>query len=337
MTRRESATMGAMKVEKPAVSPRKTARRVLEIESRAVADLVARLDESFDRAVELLCACRGRVVLTGLGKSGLVCQKIAATLSSTGTPALFLHPAEALHGDLGMVVSGDVVLFLSNSGETEEVVRLLELVRRLGCRVVALTGNARSTLARHADVHLDVGVSEEACSLDLVPTASTTAAMALGDALAIACYEAKGFTAEDFARFHPGGRLGRSVLTVRELMHRDEDVPKVAATTAMREAVAVMSAKRLGMVCVVAEDDRLVGVITDGDLRRRMLAGPDPLAGTAADAMIRTPQTIGAGALASEALQKMEERKITSLPVVTADGKLEGVIQIHDLWRTQLF
>jgi arabinose-5-phosphate isomerase len=182
-----------------------------------------------------------------------------------------------------------------------------------------------------------VGVAEEACSLDLVPTASTTAAMALGDALAVACYEAKGFTAEDFARFHPGGRLGRKLLAVRDLMHRGDEIPAVAATAPMRETVAEMSRKRLGMVCVVSDAKRLVGVITDGDLRRRMLTGPDPLAGTAADAMIRTPQTIGAAALAGEALQKMEERKITSLPVVAADGTLEGVIQIHDLWRTQLF
>jgi len=302
-----------------------------------VADLVGRLDESFDRAVDILTSCCGRIVLTGLGKSGLICQKIAATLSSTGTPAMFLHPAEALHGDLGMVVAGDVLVVLSNSGETEEVVRLLEVVRRLGSGVLALTGNPHSTLARYADVHLDVGVTEEACSLDLVPTASTTAALAFGDALAVACYEAKGFTAEDFARNHPGGRLGRKLLVVRELMHRGDEVPRVAATAEMRETVAEMSRKRLGMVCVVEPGDRLVGVITDGDLRRRMLERPDPLAGKAADAMIRTPRTIEAGALASEALRGMEERKITSLPVVAPDGRLEGVIQIHDLWRTQLF
>jgi arabinose-5-phosphate isomerase len=236
-----------------------------------------------------------------------------------------------------MVVSGDVVVFLSNSGETEEVVRLLELVRRLGCRVLALTGNPRSTLARHADVHIDVAVAEEACPLDLVPTASTTAAMALGDALAVCCYEAKGFTAEDFVRYHPGGRLGRKLLAVRDLMHSGDEIPTVPETADMRATVAEISRKKLGMTCVVAADGRLVGVITDGDLRRRMLSRPDPTAGTAADAMVRTPQTIGPAALASEALQKMEERKITSLPVVAEDGKLEGVIQIHDLWRTQLF
>jgi arabinose-5-phosphate isomerase len=316
---------------------RETARRVLEIESLAVAELVARLDERFDRAVELLVGSSGRVVVTGMGKSGIICQKIAATLSSTGTPAFFLHPAEALHGDLGMVVAGDVLLAVSNSGETEEVVRLLELVRRLGAGVVALTGAPESTLARHSDVHLHVGVRAEACGLDLVPTASTTAALAMGDALAVACCERRGFGPRDFARFHPGGRLGRKLLLVEALMHRDTDLPRVADTASLSDAVEEMSGKRLGMTCVVDAAGRLVGVITDGDLRRRMLRISAPLEGTAEDAMTRTPSTVPPDALATAALRIMEERKITSLPVVDAERRVLGVIQIHDLWRTQLF
>jgi arabinose-5-phosphate isomerase len=316
---------------------RETARRVLEIEARAVADLVPRLDESFDRAVEMVSSCRGRLVVTGMGKSGLVAQKIAATFSSTGTPSFFMHPAEALHGDLGMIVEGDVVLALSNSGETEEIVRLLELIRRLGARIVGMSGNPRSTLARHADVHLNVGVGREAGRVDLVPTASTTAAMAMGDALAVACYEVRGFSDADFARYHPGGRLGRKLLRVEQLMHVGEGVPSVAEDTSMAEAVREMSAKKLGMTCVVDGGGRLCGVLTDGDLRRRMLAVDRPLDGTASDAMIRTPSTVPPEALATEALRIMEERKITSLPVVDPDRRLKGVIQIHDLWRTELF
>lgn len=316
---------------------RDIARRVLEIETRAIATLVDRLGDDFDRAVELIDRCAGRVVVTGMGKSGLIGQKIAATMSSTGRPSYFMHPAEALHGDLGMIVSGDVLLALSNSGETAEIVRLLELVRRLGAGIVALTGDPDSTLARHADVHLDVGVDEEACGWDLVPTASTTAALAMGDALAIALYERRGFSPQDFARYHPGGRLARKLMPVESVMHRGDDAPRVLETVPLAEAVAEMSAKRLGMTCVVDDAGRLTGVITDGDLRRRMLAHPSPLDGTAADAMTRGPVTIAADALASEALKLMEERTITSVPVVAADGRLAGVIQIHDLWRTELF
>jgi arabinose-5-phosphate isomerase len=317
---------------------RAIARRVLEIESRAVAHLAERLDERFDRAVELLAACPRRVRVTGMGKSGVICQKIAATFSSTGRAAHFVHPAEALHGDLGMIVAGDVLLCVSNSGETEEVVRLLELVRRIGVSIVALTGDPRSTLARHADVHVDVGVGQEACSLDLVPTASTTAALAMGDALAVACYERRGFTAHDFARFHPGGRLGRKLTLVGALMHRDAGVPAVALDASIRTALEEMSRKKLGMTCVVDAAGRLAGVITDGDLRRHVLrAGAAPLAGTADVVMTRNPVTITADALAAEALRRMEERTITSLPVVDAEHTLVGVIQIHDLWRTELF
>jgi arabinose-5-phosphate isomerase len=316
---------------------RETARRVLTIEAEAVAALATRLDDRFDRAVDLIVGCRGRVVVAGMGKSGIVCQKIAATLSSTGSPAYFLHPAEALHGDIGLLVKGDVVLVVSNSGETEELVRCLELMRRVGVPIIALTGRRDSTLARHADVDLDVSVAREACALDLAPTASTTAALAMGDALAVACYERRGFTASDFALTHPAGRLARKVAQVRELMRQGEAVPRVPATASMAAAVHEMSSKGLGMTCVVDAAGRLAGVLTDGDLRRLMLKAERPLAGSVAAAMTAQPVTIGPDALAGEALRLLEERKITSLAVVDAERTLVGVLQIHDLWRTQLF
>ena len=316
---------------------RDTARRVLEIESRAVADLAERLDETFDRAVEMLLGCSGRIVVTGMGKSGIVCQKIAATLSSVGIPAYFMHPADAIHGDLGMLVRGDVLLAVSNSGETDEIVRLLEVVRRLGASIVAMSGDARSTLARHADVHLQVGVDREACPLDLVPTASTTAAMAMGDALAVACYESRGLSPQQYALYHPGGRLGRRVLEVRQLQHEGSSLPSVPVTASFADAVREISAKKLGMTCVVDDAGRLAGILTDGDIRRRVLSVTRPLEGGIADAMIRQPVTIGPDALATEALRIMEEKKITSIPVVDGDRKLLGVVQIHDLWRTELF
>jgi arabinose-5-phosphate isomerase len=272
-----------------------------------------------------------------MGKSGIICQKIAATLSSTGCPSYFMHPAEAVHGDLGMIVSGDVLIAISNSGETQEIVRLLELVRRLAAKVIAITGEPKSTLARFADVHLDASVDEEACSWDLVPTASSTASLALGDALAVASYEARGFSPKDFARFHPGGRLARKLLQVESLMHQGDELPKVTEDATMTTALEEMTTKGLGMTCVVDAGGRLVGLLTDGDLRRRMLVVADPGVGSAADAMTRTPATIAPEALASEALKRMEERRITSLPVVDDRGRLRGVIQIHDLWRTELF
>ncbi len=318
-------------------SPRETARRVLQIESDAVGALADRLDESFDEAVAILTACKGRIVVTGMGKSGIICQKLAATFSSTGCPAYFMHPAEAVHGDLGMIVSGDVLLALSNSGETEEIVRLLELVRRLGVKIIGVSGKPDSTLARFADVHLDVGVDQEACPWDLVPTASSTAALAMGDALAVATYEQRGFSAQDFARFHPGGRLGRRLLQVRSLMHHGAELPRVSATATIKEAAREIDAKHLGMTCVVEDDGKLRGIVTDGDLRRRMLSVDSPMAGTIDEVMTRTPRTILPTALASEALRLMEESQITSLAVVSEDTRLEGVIQIHDLWRTELF
>jgi arabinose-5-phosphate isomerase len=323
--------------ERKAQSAIEVARRVLDLESRAVAGLIEKLDSSFDRAVELITACNGRIVVTGMGKSGLICQKIAATLSSTGRPSFFMHPAEAVHGDLGMLVAGDVLLALSNSGETAEIIRLLEIVRRLGAKIVALSGNPRSTLARFADAHLDVGVAKEACSLDLIPTSSSTAALAMGDALAIAVHERRGLSSQDFVRYHPGGRLGRRLTQVDALMHQGSDLPVVNEAASMTEAVEQIDDKRLGVTCVVDDAGQLVGILTDGDLRRQILTRPSPLDGIVSELMIRSPQTISSTALAGEALKLMEDKKITSLPVIDNEQKLVGVIQIHDLWRTELF
>ena len=316
---------------------RTIARRVLELEARAILDLVPRLGEAFDRAVETLFACKGRVVVTGMGKSGLIGGKIAATFSSTGTPSLFLHPAEAVHGDIGMVVPGDVVLALSQSGETEEILRLLELIKRLDVGLIAMTGGPGSTLARHSGIVLDVGIEQEASPLGLVPTASTTAALAMGDALAMALLERRGFTLDDFARNHPGGDIGRKVVTVAHLMHSGENAPLVRVGTPMREAIRSMSDRKLGMACVVREDGTLAGVITDGDLRRHLGRGENLLSMTVDAVMSRDPFTIGRQELAVSALNVLEARKITSLVVVDAQDRVEGVLHIHDLWRTQLF
>ena len=313
------------------------ARKVLQTEAAAILALVDRLDERFERAVRLLLECRGRVIVTGMGKSGIVCRKIAATLSSTGTPAFFLHPAEATHGDLGVIQGDDVVVALSYSGETDELLRLLETIKRLGARLIAITGNCSSTLGQAADVTLDCQVSEEACPLNLVPTASTTAALALGDALAMTVLVAKGFRQEDFANLHPGGKLGKRLMRVEQLMTSGDAVPVVRPTTRMPEVVYEMSRKGLGMTCVVDDHDHLIGIVTDGDLRRHMAAAPNLLERTAADVMTRNPVTIDRGVLAAEALHILEQRKITAIVIVTPAGRLEGVVHLHDLWRTEMF
>lgn len=313
------------------------AARVLRTEAAAVGGLVARLDARFVRAIDLLAACRGRVIVTGMGKSGLICRKIAATLASTGTPAFFLHPAEALHGDLGVVTGDDVVMALSYGGETPEVVRLVEIVKRLGAPLIALTGTPRSTLAQVADVHLDCGVDEEACPLNLAPTASTTAALALGDALAMVLLTEKGFREDDFARRHPGGSLGKRLMRVEQLMHADETMPRVGEDTPLRDVIYEMSRKGLGMTCVVEASGRLVGIVTDGDLRRLMMREEDVTGRVAREVMTRGPVTITGEVLAAEALKVMETRRITSVPVVDGDGRPAGVLHIHDLWRTELF
>ena len=310
------------------------ARRVLTTEARAIQSLTDRLDGQFETAIDLLLACRGRAIVTGMGKSGIISRKIAATLSSTGTSAFFLHPAEALHGDLGMVREDDVVIALSHSGETEELVRLLEAIRRIGAKLIALTGTRDSTLGRAADVSIDCGIAEEACPMNLVPTASTTAALAMGDALAMTLLERKGFREEEFARLHPGGKLGRRLLRVAATMHTGGQVPIVAPGTPMAQVIHEMSSKRLGMTCV-AEDGTLAGIVTDGDLRRHMESNRDLLTLTAAHVMTKSPATIEPDCLAVDALRIMEERRITSL-VVVGGGRIEGVVHLHDLWRTQM-
>ena len=314
-----------------------TARRVLQIEAQAIADVLARLDATFERAVDALFACTGRVVVTGMGKSGLIGRKVSATLASTGTPSLYLHPAEALHGDLGMLVRKDVLLAISYGGETEEIIALLERVKRLEIKMVTLTGNARSTLADASDVVLDVSVKEEACSLNLAPTASTTVSMAVGDALAVALLERRGFKHDDFADLHPGGRLGKKLLRVENLMHGGEALPRVAVNTPMPDVIYEMSKKGLGITTVLDGDGRLAGVLTDGDLRRLMQKHKGAaLEMTAGQCMIGTPQTILKGELASAALNLMERRKILAVVVVDHDGRALGVVHLHDLWTLEL-
>jgi len=315
-----------------------SARRVLRIEAQAIEELQARLDSRFQDAVELLFACKGRVVVTGMGKSGLIGRKVAATLASTGTPASFLHPAEALHGDVGMLLREDAVLAISYSGENEEVVLLLETIKRLGCRLVTMSGNPRSTLAAASDVVLDVSVKEEACSLNLAPTASTTACVVLGDALAIALLERRGFSPEDFAALHPGGHLGRKLRRVSQVMHSGDDCPRVHATAKIPDVIYEMSKKGLGMTTVVDSDGRLEGILTDGDLRRMMAAKKGAaFEMTASDCMTRHPVTIPPEQVASAVLNLMEQRKITSVVVAGADRRVLGVVHIHDLWTLQLF
>ncbi len=315
-----------------------TARKVLEIEARALAELVERLDQSFLQAVEFLAACCGRVVVTGMGKSGIIGQKISATFSSTGTPSFFLHPAEALHGDLGRLVPNDVVVALSYSGETEEILRLLDTVKRLAIKLITLTGNRASTLAAASDVVIDVGIRREACPLGLAPTASTTAMLAMGDALAMALSEKRGFKEEDYAALHPGGGLGVKLRRVANVMRTGDQVPRVAPRAQMPDVIYEMSKKGLGMTAVVEDGNRVVGIISDGDLRRFLQReGNRALSLTAADCMTPKPVTIASKELATSALSLMENRRITALLVVEPAGKLEGVVHLHDLWTTEMF
>lgn len=313
------------------------ARKVLETEAAAILALVPRVDERFARAIDLLRGCRGRVILTGMGKSGIICRKIAATLTSTGTASQFLHPAEALHGDLGVIQKDDVVIAISSSGETAEVLRLLDTIRRVGAKLIAITGKMSSTLAEAADVALDCSVTEEACPLNLAPTASTTAALAIGDALAMTLLVAKGFRQEDFANLHPGGKLGKKLMRVEKLMHSGDALPLVREGTRMRDVIYEMSRKGLGMTCVANDSDELLGIITDGDLRRLMERAGDTLTLTAAEVMTRNPVTVAPRALAAEALNILEQRKITALVVAEGDPqRAVGVLHLHDLWRTEM-
>lgn len=313
------------------------AREVLELEARTVLDQVPILGEDFERAIEILKNTKGRVIVTGMGKSGLICRKIAATMASTGTPSFFVHPAEAIHGDLGMIVEGDSLIAVSNSGETEEIVRLIEFIRRVGVPIVAITADGNSSLGTHSDVTLELKIEKEACPLGLAPTSSTTATLALGDAIAMVLLELKEFTPHDFAARHPGGKLGRKLLLVETLMHKGEELPVVSPDDPMGDVIYVMSSKRLG-IAIVVEKRKLLGVISDGDLRRLLEEkGADLLKEPASECMVQNPKCISPEKLGVEALNAMETHRITSLAVVNGEDELLGLIHLHDLWKTKLF
>lgn len=312
------------------------AKKVLRIEAEAVLDLLDRIDSDFEKAAEMILECRGRLVITGIGKSGLICQKIAATMASTGTPTLFLHPAEGIHGDLGMLMRDDVVLAVSNSGETEEICRLLPVIKRMGLPLISMSGKPESTLARAGDVFLDISVREEACPLGLAPTASTTATLAMGDALAVALLLRRGFREEDFALFHPGGTLGkRLLLRVEDMMHSGDDIPRVLENTKLKDALYEISSKKLGITGVVDEDGELIGVFSDGDLRRALEQGVDVLSQPIGEIMSRNPKRILRSNLAAKALADMEEFSITSLFVFDSEEERVpvGIVHLHDLLK----
>ncbi len=311
-----------------------TAKRVLEIEAKAVKSLVSRLDKNFTRSVDMILSTTGKVVVSGMGKSGIICQKIASTLASTGTPSFFLHPAEGVHGDLGMVMKNDILLAMSNSGETSELIKILPVVKRLGVKMIAMTGKKGSTLARMSDVSLYVGVKEEACSLGLSPTASTTACLAMGDALAVALLERRGFKAEDFAALHPAGSLGRRLMKVEDLMHTGSEVPRVSMDTPMKDVIVEITAKRLGVAGVFKGKHKLLGIITDGDLRRALSKGNDVLDKRTEEVMTPRPKVIPKGSLAEAALKMMEEHSITVLFVHDEhDDAVVGIVHMHDLLK----
>jgi arabinose-5-phosphate isomerase len=313
-----------------------TAVRVLELESGAIRKLIDRMGDPFLCAVDLTVRCSGKIAVTGLGKSGIICQKIAATLSSTGSPAIFLHAADALHGDCGLLSKEDVVLAISKSGGTAEVLQVVNVAKRIGLPVIGMAGDRNSKLAQFADVFLDVSVDEEACPLGLAPTTSTAAALAMGDALAMALMEKRGFGREEFASLHPAGSLGKQLLRVGELMHRGGSIPRVRESTPMPEVICEMTGKSLGMTTVTNEQNVLVGLIADGDLRRMLQKSQDPLALVAGEVMSRNPKTIFEDELATVALAKMEEMKITSLVVIDGERRVVGVVHVHDLWRTEM-
>ncbi|HMW16688.1 MAG TPA: KpsF/GutQ family sugar-phosphate isomerase [Accumulibacter sp.] len=313
------------------------ARQVLRIEAEAVTALIGRINDDFLRAVTLILNCHGRVIVSGMGKSGHVGRKIASTFASTGTPAYFVHPAEASHGDLGMITRDDILIALSNSGEAVELLTIVPIIKRQGAKLVSLTGNPQSSLAREADVHLDAGVAQEACPLNLAPTASTTAALALGDALAVALLDARGFGPDDFARSHPGGRLGRRLLThVRDVMHVGAAVPQVLADTPVAEAILEISRGGIGMTVVIDDAHRLIGIVTDGDLRRAFASNLDLRTRCAADIMGRQPHSIGPDRLAVEAVEMMEQFRINQLPVVDTHNRILGALNMHDLFQAKV-
>ena len=314
------------------------AKRVFQVESEAIRGLIDKLDARFEKAVDLLYGCKGRAVVTGLGKSGLIGRKVAATFSSMGTPSLFLHAADALHGDLGVLAAGDVLVAISASGETQELVDLIEPVKRIGIPVIAMTANLKSPLAVSSDVVLDIGVAEEACTLNLAPTSSTAAALAMGDALAIVVSDRRDFQEQDFAALHPGGRLGKKLRRIDSLMHKGEDIPRVLPTTKMPDVIYEMSRKGLGLTVVTKPDGRLMGIITDGDLRRAMQRKKQNILDLAAiDCMTKKPVTLPGTELAAAALRLMEEKKITAVIVVDNAQRVQGIVHLHDLWTLQLF
>ena len=313
------------------------AREVLEIEAAAIIGLIARLDQDFQRAVDLILDCHGRVTVSGIGKSGHIARKIASTMSSTGTPAYFVHPAEASHGDLGMVTRDDVFIALSNSGESAELLSIVPLIKRQGAKLISLTGNPDSTLAREADAHLYAGAEKEACPLNLAPTASTTAALALGDALALALMQAKGFSRDEFARSHPGGALGRRLLThVCDVMRSGSDAPRIPDTAMLSDAILEMSRGRMGITAILDREERVLGIFTDGDLRRTLQKGVDLHATPIASVMTRGPRTIGPDKLAAEAVQIMEQHKVNQLLVVDGERRLIGALNMHDLFKAKV-
>jgi arabinose-5-phosphate isomerase len=332
------ATAPAQPLDDSAAGLAASGRRVFDIEAQALAAVAGRIDGDFTAACRLMLAARGRVVCTGMGKSGHIARKIAATLASTGTPAFYVHPGEAAHGDLGMITDADVVLALSYSGESDEILLLLPVLRRQGNKLIAMTGRTRSSLAREADVHLDVSVPAEACPLALAPTSSTTASLAMGDALAVALLEARGFTADDFARSHPAGALGRRLLLhIADIMHAGDDVPRVGADASISEALVEMSRKRLGMTAIVDDENRLIGLYTDGDLRRTLDDHRfDVRNARIVEVMTRSPKTIGSDALAVEAAQLMEAHKISGVIVVDGEHRVVGALNIHDLLRARV-
>jgi arabinose-5-phosphate isomerase len=310
------------------------AKNVLKTESKAIEDLIDVIDDNFKEAVEFILNSKGKVVVTGMGKSGIICKKIASTLASTGTPAIFMHPAEAAHGDLGMIVRDDIVIAISNSGESEELLNILPVIKRMGLKLICITGNGKSTLAKFGDVVLIVNVKEEACPLGLAPTASTTATLALGDAIAISLLQERGFNEEDFASIHPGGSLGRMLLlTVEDLMHTGEDIPLVKQDTLMKEALFEITSKRFGITGVMNGNDELAGIITDGDLRRTLEKDTDMLNRKAGDIMTKNPKAISKESLAGKALNEMEKHSITALFVCNKEKKVEGILHIHDLLK----
>jgi len=313
-----------------------TGRKVLEIEANAIRKAVGRIDSEFEKAVDLLFHSKGQVVVTGMGKSGIIGRKIAATLTSTGTPSIFLHPAEAIHGDIGIINPQDLVIAISTSGETEEVVRLLSYIKRLGTKLITLVGNPDSTLTRQSDVSIDCSVEQEACPIGLVPSTSSTLALAIGDALAIALMEKKGFSEEDYRFYHPGGALGKKMLKVKHLMHTGDQMPVVGFQAAMKDVIRVIDEKKFGVTVVINDRQEVAGIITDGDLRRMLLKGVDFSGARASDCMTLNPLSIGAENLAVEALRILEEKAITSLIVKNGQNQLLGLLHLHDLWRTEM-